>query len=190
MPTTINDKLISCATDIDQGTIRQAETTARLPTIEGHVALMPHAHVVIGATVGSVIPTSGAVIPSAVGVSRIESAIPPEWEGAMTALPATPSHGWPKTSPPPTWRTGALPRCSSAVVIGVVERRSLRFAPRVPDPPQPPVVGIGLIAIVAHRGVAAAPAARRYGAFRRADSQRIYGDHEPVRSSEPSAPDG
>ena len=68
MPTAINDKLISWASDVDPGTIRQAEKTARLPIVEGHVALMPDAHVGIGATVGSVIPTSGAVIPSAVGV--------------------------------------------------------------------------------------------------------------------------
>src|SRR5439155_16268005 len=56
------------ATDIDEQTVRQAEKTARLPIVEGHVALMPDAHVGIGATVGSVIPTKGAVIPSAVGV--------------------------------------------------------------------------------------------------------------------------
>jgi RNA-splicing ligase RtcB len=68
MPTTINPKLLSWASDIDDGTIRQAEKAARLPIIEGHVALMPDAHVGIGATVGSVIPTKGAVIPSAVGV--------------------------------------------------------------------------------------------------------------------------
>jgi len=68
MPQTINPKLLSWASDIDPETIRQAEKTARLPIVEGHVALMPDAHVGIGATVGSVIPTSGAVIPSAVGV--------------------------------------------------------------------------------------------------------------------------
>src|SRR5688572_1469722 len=68
MPTTINPKLISWASDIDDGTIRQAEKTARLPIVEGHVALMPDAHVGLGATVGSVIPTKGAVIPAAVGV--------------------------------------------------------------------------------------------------------------------------
>ena len=68
MPTIVNDKLISWASEIDPGTIVQAEKTARLPIVEGHVALMPDAHVGIGATVGSVIPTSGAVIPSAVGV--------------------------------------------------------------------------------------------------------------------------
>jgi tRNA-splicing ligase RtcB len=68
MPININDKLISWASEIDPETIRQAEKTARLPIVEGHVALMPDAHVGIGATVGSVIPTKNAVIPSAVGV--------------------------------------------------------------------------------------------------------------------------
>src|SRR4051812_44792419 len=68
MPTNINDKLVSWATDIDPETIRQAKKTARLPIVEGHVALMPDAHLGIGATVGSVIPTKGAVIPAAVGV--------------------------------------------------------------------------------------------------------------------------
>jgi tRNA-splicing ligase RtcB len=68
MPTNVNDKLISWASEIDQGTIRQAEKTARLPIVAGHVALMPDAHIGIGATVGSVIPTKGAVIPAAVGV--------------------------------------------------------------------------------------------------------------------------
>jgi RNA-splicing ligase RtcB len=68
MPTTINDKLVSWASDIDDETVRQAEKAARLPIVEGHVALMPDAHVGIGATVGSVIPTKNAVIPSAVGV--------------------------------------------------------------------------------------------------------------------------
>ncbi len=68
MPTAINPKLVSWASDIEAETIRQAEKTARLPIVEGHVALMPDAHGGIGATVGSVIPTKGAVIPSAVGV--------------------------------------------------------------------------------------------------------------------------
>src|SRR4029450_5701058 len=54
MPTNINDKVISGASEIDDQTIRQAEKAARLPIVEGHVALMPDAHVGIGATVGSV----------------------------------------------------------------------------------------------------------------------------------------
>jgi tRNA-splicing ligase RtcB len=68
MAINVNDKLISWASEIDTETIRQAEKTARLPIVEGHVALMPDAHVGLGATVGSVIPTAGAVIPAAVGV--------------------------------------------------------------------------------------------------------------------------
>ena len=68
MPTNINDKLISWASEIDELTVEQAKKTARLPIIEGHVALMPDAHLGMGATIGSVIPTNGAVIPSAVGV--------------------------------------------------------------------------------------------------------------------------
>jgi tRNA-splicing ligase RtcB len=68
MPTTINPRLISWATDLDTGAQLQAERTARLPIVEGHVALMPDAHFGMGATVGSVIPTKSAVIPAAVGV--------------------------------------------------------------------------------------------------------------------------
>ncbi|MCU1430260.1 MAG: hypothetical protein JWL83_4260 [Actinomycetia bacterium] len=68
MPTAFNDRLISWASEIDPQTINQAEKTARLPIVHGHVALMPDAHLGIGATVGSVIPTENAVIPAAVGV--------------------------------------------------------------------------------------------------------------------------
>jgi tRNA-splicing ligase RtcB (3'-phosphate/5'-hydroxy nucleic acid ligase) len=68
VPTVVNPRLVSWASDVDPETISQAEKTARLPIVEGHVALMPDAHVGLGATVGSVIPTTGAVIPSAVGV--------------------------------------------------------------------------------------------------------------------------
>ena len=52
----------------EPATVEQAARTARLPFIAGHVALMPDAHVGLGATVGSVIPTDGAIIPAAVGV--------------------------------------------------------------------------------------------------------------------------
>lgn len=66
--TKINDRLYSWGSDIEPNTVRQAERTARLPIVHDHVALMPDAHVGIGATVGSVIPTKDAIIPSAVGV--------------------------------------------------------------------------------------------------------------------------
>src|ERR1700683_1985209 len=68
MPTQISDKLWNWASDIDEGTLLQAAKASRLPIVTGHVALMPDAHVGMGATIGSVIPTENAVIPSAVGV--------------------------------------------------------------------------------------------------------------------------
>jgi tRNA-splicing ligase RtcB len=47
---------------------RQVANVARLPFLHSHVAVMPDVHLGVGATVGSVIPTVGAVVPAAVGV--------------------------------------------------------------------------------------------------------------------------
>jgi RNA-splicing ligase RtcB len=68
MPTWINDRLISWASILEPQTERQAIASSTLPIVEGHVALMPDAHLGKGAVVGSVIPTHRAVIPSTVGV--------------------------------------------------------------------------------------------------------------------------
>lgn len=54
--------------DIDQGSITQLGNLAQLPFIHSHIAAMPDVHYGIGATVGSVIPSKGAIIPAAVGV--------------------------------------------------------------------------------------------------------------------------
>jgi tRNA-splicing ligase RtcB (3'-phosphate/5'-hydroxy nucleic acid ligase) len=64
----VNDRLVNYASIIEPATLAQAEATASLPFIFPHVALMPDAHLGKGATVGSVIPTLGAIIPAAVGV--------------------------------------------------------------------------------------------------------------------------
>ena len=48
--------------------IGQLRNIAALPILAGHVAVMPDVHLGKGATVGSVIPTRGAIIPAAVGV--------------------------------------------------------------------------------------------------------------------------
>lgn len=64
----VNDKLWNWASLIDPNTLEQANRISRLPIIHDHVALMPDAHFGIGTTVGSVVPTEGAIIPSAVGV--------------------------------------------------------------------------------------------------------------------------
>lgn len=67
MPTRHGD-VLNWASDLDPNALDQAQRTAAMPFVTGHVALMPDAHVGMGATIGSVIPTEGAVIPSAVGV--------------------------------------------------------------------------------------------------------------------------
>jgi tRNA-splicing ligase RtcB (3'-phosphate/5'-hydroxy nucleic acid ligase) len=53
---------------VDDKARAQLAKAAALPFVFKHVAAMPDVHVGIGATVGSVIPTKGAVIPAAVGV--------------------------------------------------------------------------------------------------------------------------
>lgn len=52
----------------DDASRKQLANAARLPFIHGWIAAMPDVHAGIGATVGSVIPTVGAIIPAAVGV--------------------------------------------------------------------------------------------------------------------------
>lgn len=55
--------------DIEASALKQAKNLARLPFIAGEgVALMPDVHMGIGASVGTVIATEKALIPSAVGV--------------------------------------------------------------------------------------------------------------------------
>src|SRR5262245_35551663 len=53
---------------VDESALRQLRNVASMPFIHPWVAVMPDVHFGIGATVGSVIPTVGAVIPAAVGV--------------------------------------------------------------------------------------------------------------------------
>jgi tRNA-splicing ligase RtcB (3'-phosphate/5'-hydroxy nucleic acid ligase) len=64
----ISDRLMNWASILADNARAQAERTASMPFIYPHVALMPDAHLGKGATVGSVIPTLGAIIPAAVGV--------------------------------------------------------------------------------------------------------------------------
>jgi tRNA-splicing ligase RtcB len=53
---------------VEDAALAQLMNVATLPFVHGHVAAMPDVHVGRGATVGSVIPTKGAIIPAAVGV--------------------------------------------------------------------------------------------------------------------------
>lgn len=64
----VSKRLMNWASILEDNTREQAVTTSRMPFIHPHLALMPDAHLGKGATVGSVIPTLGAIIPAAVGV--------------------------------------------------------------------------------------------------------------------------
>lgn len=82
----------------------QLLNVARLPFIHKHVAVMPDVHWGMGATVGSVIPTKGAIVPAAVGVdigcgmvahrtSLTASDMPDNLLGVRTAIEAAIPHG-------------------------------------------------------------------------------------------------
>lgn len=58
----------SWARDLDPQARQQLDNIAQLPIIHHHVAAMADAHLGLGATVGSVLATSQAIIPAAVGV--------------------------------------------------------------------------------------------------------------------------
>src|SRR2546429_5867241 len=54
--------------DLEAHARAQLANVAQLPIVHGHIAAMPDVHAGIGATIGSVIPTKGAIVPAAVGV--------------------------------------------------------------------------------------------------------------------------
>lgn len=64
----VSKKLFNWASILEPNTKAQAELTSTMPFVQPHLALMPDAHLGKGATVGSVIPTKGAIMPAAVGV--------------------------------------------------------------------------------------------------------------------------
>ena len=68
MPKQINPNLTSWASELDDNALEQALRTSRLPILAGPVCLMADAHFGLGATVGSVVATKNALLPSAVGV--------------------------------------------------------------------------------------------------------------------------
>ena len=89
---------------LDEGARQQLYKVAQMPFIHGWVAAMPDVHLGIGATVGSVIATKGAVIPAAVGVdigcgmlaaplSLRASDLPDDLHGLRTAIERAVPHG-------------------------------------------------------------------------------------------------
>ncbi|MCI3133921.1 RtcB family protein [Phenylobacterium aquaticum] len=89
---------------IEESALAQLRNVASLPFIHSHVAVMPDVHWGKGATVGSVIVTSGAIIPAAVGVDigcgmmavrtsiRAEQ-LPDNLSGIRSAIEAAVPHG-------------------------------------------------------------------------------------------------
>lgn len=61
-------KMWTSGVPVEEAAKQQLSNTARLPFIYKHLAVMPDVHLGKGSTIGSVIPTLGAVIPAAVGV--------------------------------------------------------------------------------------------------------------------------
>jgi tRNA-splicing ligase RtcB len=83
---------------------KQLDNIASMPFIHKHVAIMPDCHWGMGATVGSVIPTKGAIIPAAVGVDigcgmmarrtgLTASGLPDNLHEVRTAIEASVPHG-------------------------------------------------------------------------------------------------
>jgi tRNA-splicing ligase RtcB (3'-phosphate/5'-hydroxy nucleic acid ligase) len=54
--------------EVEWDALQQIRNIAGLPIVAGHIAVMPDVHLGKGATVGTVVPTRGAIIPAAVGV--------------------------------------------------------------------------------------------------------------------------
>lgn len=89
---------------VEDAAREQLEKTARMPFIHKWLATMPDVHLGIGATVGSVIATSGAIIPAAVGVdigcgvmayqtTLRASDLPDNLHGVRSAIEAAVPHG-------------------------------------------------------------------------------------------------
>lgn len=82
----------------------QLLNTARMPFIFKHLAVMPDVHLGKGSTIGSVIPTKGAIIPAAVGVdigcgmiavrtSLLAGDLPDNLSGLRSAIEQAVPHG-------------------------------------------------------------------------------------------------
>src|SRR3954447_18645879 len=83
---------------------QQLLNIASLPFIHKWIAVMPDVHLGKGATVGSVVPTIGAIVPAAVGVdigcgmiagrtSLVASDLPDDLKALRSAIEAAVPHG-------------------------------------------------------------------------------------------------
>lgn len=89
---------------VEDAAMEQLRNTAALPFVHKHIAVMPDVHKGIGATVGSVIATLGAIVPAAVGVdlgcgmmavrtSLLAAELPDNLHAVRSAIEAAVPHG-------------------------------------------------------------------------------------------------
>lgn len=97
-------KLWTQGVPVEEDAKQQLMNTAKMPFIFKHLAVMPDVHLGKGSTIGSVIPTKGAIIPAAVGVdigcgmiaartSLVASDLPDNLHGLRTAIEKAVPHG-------------------------------------------------------------------------------------------------
>lgn len=97
-------KLWTEGVPVEDDARKQLMNTAAMPFIFRHLAVMPDVHLGKGSTIGSVIPTRGAIIPAAVGVdigcgmmaartSLTAADLPDHLHGLRSAIEAAVPHG-------------------------------------------------------------------------------------------------
>lgn len=103
-PSTTPIKMWTKGVPVEGEAKQQLLKTASMPFIFKHLAVMPDVHLGKGSTIGSVIPTRGAIIPAAVGVdigcgmiavrtSLIASDLPDNLAGLRSAIEQAVPHG-------------------------------------------------------------------------------------------------
>ena len=97
-------KLWTQGVPVEEEARQQLLNTAKMPFIFKHLAVMPDVHLGKGSTIGSVIPTLGAIIPAAVGVdigcgmiaartSLVAADLPDNLHGLRSAIEQAVPHG-------------------------------------------------------------------------------------------------
>ncbi|HEY9101656.1 RtcB family protein [Chitinimonas sp.] len=97
-------KLWTNGVPVEPDAREQLMNTAKMPFIYKHLAVMPDVHLGKGSTIGSVIPTQGAIIPAAVGVdigcgmmaartTLTAADLPDNLAGLRSAIEAAVPHG-------------------------------------------------------------------------------------------------
>ncbi len=97
-------KLWTEGVPVEDDARKQLMNTAQMPFIFRHLAVMPDVHLGKGSTIGSVIPTQGAIIPAAVGVdigcgmmaartTLTAADLPDNLHGLRSAIEAAVPHG-------------------------------------------------------------------------------------------------